>query len=218
MATDRSENRNNWCVVYLGDDYNWWIHEMNDDGYYDPEVSGAIDPKQVERMVDLLAQLKQYGLNDEVVNGAFVPYAIEKEMPKEMLKLTETKDDIFNSREHIFCLPNITGEHEGPFIDFLDHIIVLRVKLLNASFDFKQPLNVEEIEDILHAERQERYVSGVKMHVFDEIVSVLDYVPLGYNLEEDEMENKSLEEEGLPLSEFDSQIDESLDIIDEKAW
>ncbi|MDR1413599.1 MAG: hypothetical protein LBI56_01515 [Puniceicoccales bacterium] len=218
MATDKSENRGNWCTVCLGDDFNWWIHEMGDDGYYDSEMNGAIDPKQVERMVDLLAPLKQYGLNDEVVNNAFVTYAIEKEIPKEMLRIRESKEDIFNARDHIFCLPNITGEHEGPFMDFLDHITALRVKLLNASFDFKQPLNVEEIEDLLHAERQERYVSGVKVHVFDEIASVLDYIPLGYSLEESEIEDKPVSEDTLDLEEFDDQIDESLDIVDEKNW
>ncbi|MDR1891195.1 MAG: hypothetical protein LBQ23_03405 [Puniceicoccales bacterium] len=206
MATDES----NWCIVQLGDDYNWWIHEASDNTFYDTDL-GILDPKQVEHMADLLSQLKQYGLSDEIINSAFIPYVIDKEMPKEMFRLRETKDNILSPRGRIFCLPNSSGEHEGMFAEFIDHIMALRIKLLNASFDFKQPLNSEEVEDILHAEQQERYIAGIKTHAFDEIMSILDYVPAGYSLDAT-IEDEQNDEEDLDLSEFDDDVEESLKI------
>jgi hypothetical protein len=199
-----------WCVVRLDDDYNWWVHEVSDNTFYDTEL-GILDPKQVEHMTDLLSQLKQYGLDDEIVSNAFIPYVIDKEMPKEMFRLRETKDNILSPREHIFCLPNSSGEQEGMFAEFIDHIMTLRIKLLNASFDFKQPLNLEEVKDILHAEQQERYIAGIKTHAFDEIMAILDYVPAGYSLDAD-IEYEDDEEEDLDLSEFDDDTEESLKI------
>jgi hypothetical protein len=77
-------------------------------------------------------------------------------------------------------------------------------------------LNPEEIADILKAEQQERYISGVRIHAFDEIMSVLDYVPLGYSL--DGIDGEQQQGNSLDLSEFDEEIDESLDIREEKGW
>lgn len=213
MTTDKSS----WCIIRLGEDYNWWVHESSDDVHCDTEYAGILDPKQLERVSDLLSALRPYGLKDEVVNNALVLFSIDKEMPKEMLRVTETKDNIFNPRESIFGLPNVLGEQEGPFIEFLDHIIALRIKLLNASLDFQQPLNIEEIEDILHAEQQERYISGIKMHVFDEIMSILDYVPTGYSLD-DEDGDEIKDEQELDLSDFDDDVDESIEIDEETNW
>ncbi|MDR3144004.1 MAG: hypothetical protein LBT64_00695 [Puniceicoccales bacterium] len=212
-----AEEKDSWCVVYLGNDYNWWVHENSEDGIVEDDTVGILDPKQVERMGDLLLPLKPHGLSDEVVNGAFTTYAIDREMPKEMLKIRSTKDNIFNPREPIFCLPNVIGDNEGPFSEFIDHIMAMRVKLLNSSIDFQRPLNSEEIEDILHAEQQERYISGIKTHAFDEIVSILDYVPDGYSLDEDAEEEES-EEDALDLQEFDDEVDDSLSMSDEKGW
>jgi hypothetical protein len=212
MATEKS----NWCIVLLGDDLNWWVHEASDEVHCDAGNGGVLDPKQVEHMVDMLAQLRQYGLKDEVVANAFTTYSIDKEMPKEMLRICETKDNIFNPREPLFCLPNVVDDQEGPYLEFIDHIMALRVKLLNASLDFQEPLNLEEIEDILKAEQQERYISGIKIHAFDEIMSVLDYVPLGYSL--DDIDEEQQPNNSLDLSEFDEEIDESLDIREEKGW
>jgi hypothetical protein len=203
----------------MGEDGNWWVHDISDEIVSDVEMTGILDPKQVEHMVDLLSQLRKYGLNDEIVNGAFIAYAIDKEMPKEMLKLRESKGNILTSSDQIFCLPNTIGDQDGPFNEFIDHIMALRVKLLNSSFDFTRPLNAEEIEDILHADQQERYVAGVKTHAFDEIVSILDYVPDGYSLDgELDGSEDQMEDDELDLSAFDDADDESITVDDVKGW
>ena len=214
-----SVDRKNWCIVQLGEDYNWWVHEASDDINVDAEMDGILDPKQVDHMSDLLTQLRPYGLSDEIVNNAFISFQIEKETGKQMLRLVEVKNDVLHAKEGVFCLPHTNGDQEGPYLDFLDHITALRVKLLNANFNFKQPLNIEEIEDIVHEEQQERYISGTKMHAFDEIMSILDYVPLGYSFDEDgdEEEDDDVDNE-LDLSDFDDEIDDSLEIEEEKSW
>ncbi|MDR2737347.1 MAG: hypothetical protein LBB18_00180 [Puniceicoccales bacterium] len=211
-------NSGSWCVVYLGDDFNWWIQDMSDEVSPDTEMMGILDPKQVEHMVDLLSQLRKYGLNDEIVNGAFITYTIDREMPKEMLRLCESKGSAMASHDPIFCLPNTIGDGDGPFSEFIDHIMALRVKLLNFSFDFKRPLNAEEIEDILHADQQERYIAGVKTHAFDEIMSILDYVPAGYNLDEDiDDESGELPDDELDLSAFDDVDHETVAVEDGRS-
>lgn len=209
---------NSWCVVKLGDDYNWWVHESSDNIHCDADYAGILDPKQVERVADVLLPLKKYGLSDEILNNAFITYSISKEMPNEMLRIVETKDNILSPRESIFCLPNIFSDREGPFIEFLDHITAIRVNFLNDNLNFHQPLNVEEVEDILHIEQHERYISGTKMHVFDEIMSILDYVPAGYSLDGENDDEDLKQDDDIDLSEFDDEIDESLEMKNEESW
>jgi hypothetical protein len=195
----------------LEDDGNWWIHETSDTVNCDTSL-GILDPKQVEHIGDMLAQLKTYGLDEEMVNGAFIPYGVDREMPKEMLRLRETKDNVLNPRNRIFCLPNIVDDRDGQFAEFIDHIIALRVKLLNASLDSTKAIDVEEVDDIIHGEQRKRYISGVRTHVFDEVMAVFDYVPEGYSLD-GEIEDDG-EEEDVDLEGFDEEEEVTLDIDD----
>ena len=79
-------------------------------------------------------------------------------------------------------------------------------------------MNVEEVEDILHIEQHERYISGTKMHVFDEIMSILDYVPAGYSLDGENDDEDLKQDDDIDLSEFDDEIDESLEMKNEESW
>lgn len=208
-----------WCIVHLGEDYNWWVTETAEKIHFDPEFNGILDPKQIEKMADLLSQLREYGLKSELLNNAFALFTIDKELPKQSFRLRLTSDDIFNPKEPIFCLPVLLGDQDGPYMDFLDHITALRVKLLNASFDFQQPIDIDEIEDVLHADQQERFISGVKVHPFDEILSVLEFVPLGYNLDNEiDDEEKNSDEDDLNLSDFNDEVDDSFEGDSEATW
>ena len=69
--------------------------------------------------------------------------------------------------------------------DFLDHITRLRVKMLNDLFDFEQQLTVDEVEDELREARNIDFMEGKAVHVFAEITAILDYVPVGWESEEE---------------------------------
>lgn len=44
---------------------------MNDDIHWEADGFGILDPNQVEYMVDLLIQIKTYGLQEDIVENAF---------------------------------------------------------------------------------------------------------------------------------------------------
>jgi hypothetical protein len=78
-------------------------------------------------MTDLSSQLKQDGLSHNIINSALILYVTDKQRAMEMFRLRETKDNILASRGRIFYLPNSSGEHEGMFAEFIDHITPLRI-------------------------------------------------------------------------------------------
>jgi hypothetical protein len=50
-------------------------------------------------MTEQLTQLNRDGLSGEIVNEVFLPYVIDRTMPKEMVKLPETEDNILSLSE-----------------------------------------------------------------------------------------------------------------------
>ncbi len=213
MASDKL----NWCIVRFDENFNWWVQEVSDDIHWDADGLGILDPNQVEHMVDLLIQMRPYGLREDIVEGAFLKYTIEKELPKNMVRLISSNEGLMDMKEKIFALPNVIDESDGPYVDFLDHIISVRVKMLNASFDFRQQMSSEEIEEAIRDERQNGYISGKVMHAFDEIVSILDYVPLGYSLDVEDEEDEGKEDIDFP--DFDDDLDLDVDPnISEETW
>lgn len=202
-----------WCIARLGNDFNWWVQEISDDVNWDVDNLSIIDPKQVDYMLDVISQLEQYGFRKDMLNGAFFMFDIDKKMPGEnMIRLTRANDDIATCSRPLFALPNVINDSDGPYADFLDSIISARVKLLNNMLTFKQPMSSEELEDALRDEQHKKFSEGTSVHLFDEIMFILDFVPLGYSLDDDE-QKESNEEDDIDLSDFDDNIpeDESYD-------
>jgi hypothetical protein len=191
-------NKLSWCVVRLGEDFNWWVKEVSDDIHWEADGLGILDPNQVGYMVDLLVQMQSYGLRSNAIEDAFFKFSIEKELPKSMVRLIASDEEVMSSKDKIFAMPNLIDENDGPYIDFIDHIISVRVKMLNANLDFQRPLEIEELEESIRDEQQANYTNGKGCHPFDEIFSILDYVPTGYSLDADLDEQDLNEEEDLP--------------------
>ena len=59
-----------WCKARLGEDMNWWIHEISDPVHWDVDSLGIIDPRQFQHLIDLLEPLSDYGLQNELVDDA----------------------------------------------------------------------------------------------------------------------------------------------------
>jgi hypothetical protein len=201
-----------WCIVRLGDDFNWWVHEVSDDIHWEADGLGLLDPNQVEHMVDLFVQMQTYGLRYDIVENAFIKFSVEKEMPKSMVRLVATEEELMAAKDKIFAMPNAMDDGDGPYSDFIDHIMAVRVRMLNANLNFKQPLSVDELEENIRDEQQKEYVGGKGVHAFNEIVAILDYVPVGYDLDGDSGERGLVDDDD--LSVLDGGVAEDLSAAD----
>jgi hypothetical protein len=83
-------------------------------------------------------------------------------------------------------MPDVIDEEKGPYADFLDQITRFRVKMLNDLIEFDQNLTVDELEDEIRERQNQDYMEGKAVHPFQEVISILEYVPEGYELDEDE--------------------------------
>ena len=175
-----------WLVASLQEDLNWWVIEVSEDIPWDLDGLGIIDPKQWSYLVDLLDPLREYGLDIDLVEDAFVPYGIDKDLGNQKIRMVQSSESLFESEEILFVLPDVLDDDEtGPYADFLDHITSLRVQLLNDLIDFEQSMSTSELEEDLRDELNNMHFEGKNLHYFTEITSILDYTPAGYSLDDD---------------------------------
>lgn len=186
-----------WCIVSLKEDMNWWVEEMSQTPAIElDERISILDPKQVEFMLDLLDTLRPYGLQEEIVEQAFIPFAIDKDLGGGRVRLVASDDKLMSSEEKLFALPNVFDESYGGYAEFIDHITALRVKMLNATCHFQQKLTVDELEDATRDALENTEISELPTHLFQEILTILEYCPAGYEDDlEDDDEAHSLPED-----------------------
>jgi hypothetical protein len=184
-----------WCVVHLGEDLNWWVDETSDDVHWDVDALGIIDPRQLVHVMDLLEPLREYGYDPESAAEAFFTFRIDKEVKGNKVRLVRQSESIFETEEQVFALPDMTDEEKGAYADFLDGISKARVKMLNDLIEFDQSLTVDELEEAIRERQNADYFEGRAVHPFNEITSILEYVPEGYELDVDEESVPAGEEE-----------------------
>ncbi|HTZ19552.1 MAG TPA: hypothetical protein VMC06_01620 [Opitutaceae bacterium] len=185
-----------WCIVRLGEDHNWWVQEVSDPVRWDADGLSIVDPRQVAHLLELVDPLRDYGFDQDVFEAAFIPFRIEKDLGNGRVRLKRVKDSLFESDDKLFALPDILDEENGPFADLLDHLTRCRVKMLNDLFDFESKLGTDEVEDEIREEQNASFMEGKAIHCFEELCAILDYVPAGYETDEDEERApKAVEEE-----------------------
>jgi len=199
-----------WCVVHLGEDLNWWVDETSDDIHWDVDALGIIDPRQLVHVMDLLEALREYGYDPESAENAFFAFRIDKEVKGNKVSLARINESIFETEEQVFALPDMTDEDKGAYADFLDQISKARVKMLNDLIEFDQSFTVDELEESIRERQNADFFDGRAVHPFNEITSILEYVPEGYELDTDE-EGAPADEsedglEGIPDFEEDESI------------
>jgi hypothetical protein len=201
----------NWCVVRIGDDHNWWVAETSDPVRWDVDGLSIIDPRQVQHLIELLDPLRDYGFNQDTFDAAFIPFRIDKDQGSGKVRLKRVKESLFESEEKLFGLADILDEENGPYADLLDHVTRCRVKMLNDLFKFESKLTVDEVRE----EQNSNFIQGKAVHTFEELTSILDYMPAGYDADE-EAPAKGIEDEDdddLPIDEEEEEKlknDESL--------
>ncbi|HLP02818.1 MAG TPA: hypothetical protein VK163_12395 [Opitutaceae bacterium] len=184
-----------WAIIRLGDDHNWWVEELSDTVHWDVDGLSIIDPRQIDHVVELCEPLREYGLDLDDIDTAFIPFRIDKDLGNGRVRLVRVRDSFLESEEKLFALPDVVDEENGPYADFLDQITRARVKMLNDLFDFEQKLTVDEVEDQLREEQNNRFMESKAVHLFEEVIAILDFVPEGWESDDDTPAKAAVEEE-----------------------
>ena len=187
-----------WLIASPGKDFNWWVKEVSDPIHWDFDGLGIIDPRQWAHMMDLLDPLRQFGLDMGLVERAFLGFGIDKDLGQHRVRMTHSPDLLLDDQNSIFALPDVVNDETGPYADFLDHITTLRIEQLNDLIEFEQNLTHSEMEEALRDEMTQLYFEGGSFHHFNEITFILEYVPAGYDQDEEDLDG-----EGIPLDEDD---------------
>ena len=182
---EKNGPRLDWCIARLGDDHHWWVSEISDEVNWDVDGLGIIDPKQFLHMNELLDSMTEYGLDSDIVDEAFFTFEITEEMEGGKIRLSRVRDSLLKAEDMLFALPDVMDEDKGPYADFLNHISLLRVKMLNDLIDFAEPFTLEEMEEVLAERQNNDFLEGSRTHFYTETESILEFVPEGFALDQD---------------------------------
>ena len=85
-----------WCKVRLGNDLNWWVSETSDKVNWDVDGLSVIDPRQAAHILESLSALKEYGLQESIVENAFFTFAIDKKTDKNTVRITRVTGSVYD--------------------------------------------------------------------------------------------------------------------------
>jgi hypothetical protein len=208
-----------WCIVRLGEDHNWWVAETSDPVRWDVDGLSIIDPRQVAHLVELVDPLRDYGFDQDVFEAAFIPFRIEKDLGSGKVRLKRVKESLFESDEKLFALPDILDEENGPYADLLDHLTRCRVKMLNDLFEFEHKLSIDEVEDEIREDQNANFIEGKAVHTFEELGAILDYMPAGYDPDDEHPVKEAVEEgDDDDIPELDQDEEEKLKNDQSLKW
>src|ERR1041385_5620274 len=172
----------------------------------------------MSHLIELVEALRDYGFDQDVFESAFIPFRIDKDLGNAKVRLKRVKESLFDSEEKLFALPDVLDEENGPYADLLDHLTRCRVKMLNDLFNFEAKLSVDEVEDEIREEQNSHFIQGQAVHIFDELTGILDYMPAGYDTDE-EAPAKGIEDEtDEDLPELDEEEEEKLKNDESLKW
>ena len=93
--------------------------------------------------------------------------------------------------------------------------------MLNDTFHFEKDVAIDDLEEEIRENYSNDYMEGRAIHVFHEIMDILEYVPEGYSLEDDDDDDddKSDEEETYDeIEDLPDEDDEDLEEDDTMKW
>lgn len=219
LSMPSSSQKLEWCAVRIGADMNWWVAEISDPVHWDVDGLSIIDPRQMAYIIEQCESLREYGFDPDVIEPAFFAFAIASEEKTGVVRLERSKDSILEGETALFVLADTMDEEKGPYADFLDAITRARVRMLNDLIEFDQNLTVDELEEEIRERQNQDFMEGKAVHSFLEITSILDYVPDGYELEEDETAKGDDDEDLEDIPDFeDTHEDEKLEEDETMKW
>lgn len=208
-----------WCKIRLGKDLNWWVTETSDNVNWDIDGLSVIDPRQATYILDTLESLRPYGLDDSIVEKAFITFSIDSRIGKDGIKLVRSNESVFEAEEQqLFLFPDTLDEERSPYAEFLDHITKMQVKMLNDTFHFEQDVEIEDLEEQIREKYSNDYMDGRAIHVFLEILDILEYVPAGYSLDDLDEDDPKKKQEEENYDEIEDIAEEELAEDDTMKW
>ena len=207
-----------WCIVRLGDDHNWWVAETSDPVRWDVDGLSIVDPRQLAHLIELVDPVRDYGFDQDVFESAFIRFRIDKDLGEGKVRLKRVKDSLFDSEDKLFVLADVLDEENGPYADLLDHLTRCRVKLLNDLFAFEAKLSVDEVEDELREEQNSHFIQGKAVHTFEELTSILDYMPAGYDTDDEAPAKGAEDESDVDLPDLEEAEEEKLKHDESLKW
>src|SRR5215210_5253022 len=185
-----------WSIVRLGDDHNWWVGETSDPVRWDVDGLSIVDPRQLQHLIELVDPLRDYGFDQDVFEAAFIPFRIDKDLGNAKVRLRRVKESLFDSEEKLFGLP----------------------EMLNDLFNFESKLSVDEVEDEIREEQNSNFIQGKAVHTFEELTSILDYMPAGYDADEEAPAKGVEDEDDDDLPEVDEEEEKKLESDESLKW
>jgi hypothetical protein len=179
---------------------------------------GIVAPRQVAHIIDLLEPLQEYNLDPQLFENAFFGFSIDKEVKDGYIRLVRTRGSVLEADEPLFALADVIDEEKGPYADFIEHVTRLRVRMLNDLIDFSKKLTIEELEEEIREQQNSDLLEGRATHFFQEITSILEYVPDGYELEADDEPKASSEEDAVEEEFEDLDSGETIEEDDTMKW
>ncbi|MBQ6534633.1 MAG: hypothetical protein IJI37_05630 [Opitutales bacterium] len=208
------------CKIRLGKDLNWWVVETNDKINWDIDGLSVIDPRQASHLLDTLDGLREYGFDESILEKAFIPFSIDSKDSKNDVKIVRTDDSVFDADDQqLFLLPDLLDDERSGYAEFLDHITKLQVKMLNDTFQFEKDVAIEDLEEEIRDNYSNDYMEGRAIHVFREVMDILEYVPAGYSLddEDDESSRAGDSEENYDIDDLPEE-EENIEEDDTMHW
>lgn len=215
--TAAAKSKLEWCIVRLGQDMNWWVDEISDPVHWDVDGLSILDPRQIQYIIDIAEPLIEYGFDPAMIDDSFFRFSIKGEESDGRIRLVRVRTSAMEPEEPLFALPDVVDEEKGPYADFLASITKGRVKLLNDSIEFKQSLTVDELEDEIRDRNSQDYMEGRATHVFTEVTNILEYVPEGYELEDEEAPDDTGEIDSVDIPDLDED-DEKIEEDETMKW
>jgi len=185
-----------WCVVRCDKQNKWWIDSISDSENWDIEDLSIIDPKQFLYINELLDSMTEFGLQSQLVDEAFFTFEISEEVSGQKIRLIRVRDSLLKAEDMLFALPDVLDEEKGPYADFLNHVTKVRVAMLNDLIDFSEPYTIEEMEEVLSEKQNNDFLEGRRSHFSDELVAILEFVPDGFEIDSDLVDESAGEDEG----------------------
>lgn len=209
-----STNQLEWCDVQFDDDSHWWVQNFDPSTRWEFDQLGIIDPRQLQHILELMDSLREYGLQDDLVDKAFFKFRLQEELTdkENTFRLERVRSSLYDEDldELLFILPDDMDEERGPYEDFMKHILRLRVRMLNNLIDNEQPLTMDEVDAEIREALTVDLSEDEDPHYFDEITAILDYTPEG--TDSDDLQNL---EDDIVAEASDPELDEGFEEIDE---
>ena len=74
--------------------------------------------------------------------------------------------------------------------------------MLNDTFHFEKDVAIEDLEEEIRENYSNDYMEGRAIHVFHEVMDILEYVPEGYSLDDDDEEEDKDEEDNYDIDDL----------------